>query len=79
MDERHFNSEDPTSNCYPAIEAFYFFYQKRALNRQTERSGLLNSAACLPGRHLIYNKLQYAYVSHKIINLNRIILFVQVS
>ncbi len=47
------------------------FYHKRALNRQTEGSGLAQSAACLSGRQSYFNKLQYAYDSHKMINFKK--------
>ncbi len=47
------------------------FHHKRALNRQTEGSGLAQSAACLSGRQSHFNKLQYAYDSHKMITFKK--------
>ncbi len=43
----------------------------RALNRQAEGSGLAQSAAYLSGRQSHLNKLQYAYVSRKMINFKK--------
>ncbi len=57
----------------PEYWRLFTFYHKRALNRQTEGSGLAQSAACLSGRQSHFNKLQYAYDSHKMINFKKCI------
>ncbi len=44
------------------------FFHKRALSAQIEGSGLAKRPACLSGRQSHLNKLQYAYVSHKMIS-----------
>ncbi len=49
------------------------FHHKRTLIRQTEGSGLAQSATCLSGRQSHFNKLQYAYDSHKMITFKKCI------
>ncbi len=59
----------PCVRATQMLTTINFFYHNRALYRQTEGSGLAQTAACLSGRQSHFNELQYAHnVSHKMIS-----------
>ncbi len=56
MDERHFNSEDPTSNCYRKLKSFTFFIKNAPLiDRQRDQGWWKAQHACMVDTSILIN------------------------